>query len=284
MMIRESSAADQPELLSLLQKNTDLPMGELERFLERGQRLVALQDGVLRGFATLTPGRPGTYSFGVHVDPAVRRQGIGDNLLSQLLSTLPVDAQHVSYRCPATDEATQGFLGARGFQPWFSNELMHYFGPAFPYPELTARPYQDSDYEPWINLINEGFYPMRKALDIQPYQHYSAEEINNPATRQKMQNSGNDDDLLFYDGDQLVGMAELNESEIDTVTVVSQLRQQGYGRKIVAFCTNRLLARGIDPVTLHVVSSNSAARKLYEGMGFRFVERHDMLRLKLGQE
>ena len=284
MLIREFEAADRLEVLLLLQQNTNIPEDELDKLLERGQRLVALQDGVLRGFARLTPGRPGAYSFGVLVDPAVRRQGIGDNLWRQLLATLPGDAQHVSGGCSSADSDTHGFLQARGFKSWYGLELMHYSGPALPDSQLVVRPYCDEDYEDWIRLQNEGFYPMRQAMDIKPYLLYPEEVKSDPATRQKALDSGDDDDLLFYDGHQLVGMAIMVKVEIETVTVASHLRRRGYGRRIIADCTNRMLARGINPVTLHVVSWNADARQLYESMGYCVVEKQDVLRLRVGAE
>ena len=247
-----------------------------------GRRLVALQGGALRGFATLTSGRPRAYSLGILVDRAAQRQGIGDDLWGQLLATLPVDVQQISSGCPATDDDTHTFLSGRGFQPWFSLELMHYSGPAFPDPQLTVRSYQDQDAADWTRLINEGFYPMRRAVDVKPYQIFADGASQDPATRQRLLNFGNDDHLLFHDGEQLVGMAELVDNEIDTITVASHLRHQGYGLRIMAFCINRLLARGINPVTLHVVSWSTEARRLYESMGWQFVSQHDTLRLKLG--
>lgn len=265
-----------------MQSNIGMLEDEIEQPLALGQRLVALQAGALRGFTTLTSGRPKAYSLGILVDRDARRQGIGDSLWRQLLTTLPADAQQVSSECPAADADTHTFLLARGFQPWFSMELMHYSGRPYPDPQLTARSYEDADAADWTRLINEGFYPMREAADIQPYQIFADEADLDLATRQRLLNFGDDDHLLFYDGEQLVGMAELVDNEIATITVASHLRQLGYGLRIVAFCTNRLLARGINPVTLHVVNWSAAARRMYASMGWQCVSQHDTLRLKLG--
>lgn len=281
MLIREFDAADRSQVRLLLQQNTNMAEGELDQVLERGNRLVALRGGILRGFAWFTSGRPGVYSFSVFVDPAARRQGIGDSLWRQLLASLPGDAQQVFCGYTSTDSDAHAFLQARGFKPWYGLELMHYSGPAFPDPQLAARAYRDEDYEEWIRLQNDGFYPMRQAMDIKPYLLYPDEVKSDPATRQKALDSGDDDDLLFYDGQQLVGMAIMVKDEIETVTVASHLRRKGYGRRIIAYCTNRMLARGINPVTLHVVSWNTDARQLYESMGYRLVEKRDVLRLKL---
>jgi len=281
LLIRELAESDRSAVLSLLQ-HTTMPEEEQVRLLERGQRLVALQGEELLGFATLSPGRrPGFYSCGLLVAPSARRQGIGSQLWLELLAHRPSDVSQVSCFCPATDQAGQAWLQRHGFQPWYGLELMHYSGPAFPDPDLVVRGYQDADYEDWTRLINEGFFPMRQAMDIQPNLVYPDEVRNDPATRQKLLGLDPVNNLLFFDGDRLIGMAELEGTEIDTATVDAGERRKGYGRRIMAHCTNLMLARGINPVTLHVVSWNTAARQLYESMGWRFVSRHDAWRLRL---
>lgn len=282
MMIREYAASDHQAVVSLLQRNTDMSVAEQEQLLEQGQRLVALLDGIPRGFATLAPRRPGSYSCGMLVDTAIRRQGIGSGLWNRLLAMAPEDLRQVSCLCPATDRIGQAFLRAKGFQPWYGLELMHYSGSAFPDSGLTVRAYRDEDYDHWIRLINEGFFPMRKAMDIKPYLVYCDQTKQDPATRLKMQSRSNEDHLLFFDGGRLVGMAELENTEIDTVTVAVEHRRKGYGWRIMAHCTNVMLARGVNPVTLHVVSWNADARRLYQNMGWQFVEKQEAWRLQFG--
>ncbi len=281
MLIREFAEADRSVVLSLLQ-HTGMPEDEQVRLLERGQRLVALRGDDLLALGTLTPGRrPGFYSCGMLVAPSERRQGVGSQLWAELLANRPSDVRQISCFCPATDQAGQAWLKRHGFQPWYGLELMHYSGPALPDPDLVVRGYQDADYEDWIRLINEGFFPMRQAMDIQPNLVYPNEVRNDPATRQKLLGLDPINNLLFFDGDRLIGMAELEGTEIDTVTVDTRERRKGYGRRIMAYCTNLMLTRGIDPVTLHVVSWNAAARQLYESMGWTFVSKHDAWRLQL---
>lgn len=282
MLIRELAESDHPAVLSLLQQHTEMPAEEQTQLLERGRRLVALQGDALLGVGTLAAGRrPGFYSCGVLVAPDARRQGTGSQLWAELLANRPTDARLISCFCPATDQASQSFLRRHGFQPWYGLELMHYSGPAFPESGLVVRGYQDADYDDWIRLINEGFFPMRQAMDIQPNLVYPDEVRDDPATRQKLLGMDPANSLLFFDEDRLIGMGELEGTEIDTVTVDARERRKGYGRRIIAHCTNLMLARGINPVTLHVVSWNAAARQLYESMGWRFMARHDAWRLQL---
>ncbi|MGE5653132.1 MAG: GNAT family N-acetyltransferase [Bacillota bacterium] len=281
MEIRELAAADQPRVQSLLQQNTNMPIEEIEQALANGRRLVALQGESLCGFAALTPGSPGAYSVVIAVEPTVRRQGIGRALWKQLATTLSAEDKYVCCPCPAESVAGHAFLQAIAFAPWFSDDLMFYAGSNLPEPSLNVRPYRDEDCATWIALINEGFYPLRNANDIEPYHVFRADAADDPAFRQRFLSSG-DEKLLFYDGDQLIGLAALVGAEIDPVLVVSEQRGRGYGKQIMAYCTNRILERRIGPAKLSVVRINASARRLYESVGYRLVAQHDWFRLKLG--
>ncbi len=280
MVIREFNEADRPQTQALLRQHTTMGQDEIGQLLSEGQRLVALQDGAVCGLATLTEGLPGFYAFVDLVSPTLRRQGIGHALWRRSIAALPADAQMICCACPTQNTDDQAFLKARGFAAWFSEELMHYSGSRLPDPQLTVRPYSDTDFDNWARLINEGFYPLRKENDVRPHIIF---DVNDPATRQRLLSS-NDEKLLFYDGDQLVGLAGLIGSEIDPITVPSNQRRKGYARQILAYCTNRILDRGISPVTLGVVTQNIIARKLYESMGYRVVGKLDWFRLLLNQD
>lgn len=277
MVIQELTEGSCPKAEELLQRYTSLSSGEIRQLLNEGHRLVALQGDQVCGFAGLAPGRPGFYSLAVVVEPAVRGQGIGGALWDKLLSTLPTNAEMVCCACPSQNVTGHSFLQAKSFASWFSETLMHYTGPALPDPQLDARPYDDADFETWTRVINECFYPMRKAIDVRPYVIFDACDL---ATRRRLRDTTNKN-ILFYDGDQLVGVAGIIGSEIDPIAVVADQRRKGYGRRITAYCTNRILARGIGSVSLTVTNWNTAARKMYEEAGYRLGEQHDWYRLLL---
>jgi ribosomal protein S18 acetylase RimI-like enzyme len=193
-----------------------------------------------------------------------------------MLTRLPAGAEMICYACPSQNTAGQAFLLAKSFAPWFSEEVMQYPGPRLPDAGLVARPYTDADFETWTGTINQCFYPLRKANDIRPYIIFQHDQ----ATRERLLNADSEN-LLFYDGDRLMGLGGIVGSEIDPVAVVAAERRKGYGRRIAAYCTNLILARGLSPVTLSVAQSNSAARQLYESVGFREVQRLQWFRLLL---
>lgn len=277
MVVREFAEGNRGEAHEMLQRYTSLSSGEVGQLLNEGQRLVALQGEQVCGFAALTPGHPGFYSLAALVEPAARGRGVGGALWDKLLSTLPTDAEMVCCLCPSQNAGGQGFLQAKSFAPWFSEALMHHTGPELPDPQLTARPYSDADFDTWVRVINECFYPMRKAIDVRPHVIFDA---GNPATRQRLRDTTNEN-ILFYDGDQLVGVAGIVGSEIDPIAVVTDQRRKGYGRRITAYCTNRVLARGMSPVNLTVTTWNTAARRMYEEAGYRVAEQRDWYRLLL---
>lgn len=280
MVIREFAVADQSQVQLMLQKHTVMSKAEIEQVLAVGQRVVAVQDEAVSGFAALTPGSPGAYSVVVLVDPSQRRQGIGAAMWRHLAATLSSDDKFVCCACPAQSVAGHAFLQAMAFAPWFSDDLMHYSGPSLPDSKLTVKSYSDADILDWVRLINEGFYPLRSANDIEPYNVFKDDAASDPATRQRLLSS-DDEKLLFYDEEQLVGLAALVGSEIDPITVVSDQRGKGYGRRIMAHCTNRALERGIGLASLRVIKSNVGAHRLYESVGYRSVEQQDWFRLKL---
>ncbi len=154
---------------------------------------------------------------------------------------------------------------------------MQHCGPELPDPQLIARPYSDADYETWTRVINECFYAMRKAIDVRPHVIFNASDL---ATRQRLRDTTNEN-ILFYDGDQLVGVAGIVGSEIDPIAVVESQRRKGYGRRITAYCTNRILSSGISPARLIVTTWNTAARRMYEEAGYHLVEQRDWYRLLL---
>ena len=275
MLIREFAASDRTAAQMLLQQ-TSMQPGQIEHWLKQRHCLVASQDDAVVGLVALAPGQPGFYAFFILVEPGMRRQGIGSALGQQLMAALPADAEMICCPCPSQNVAGHAFLSAKAFAPWFTEELMHYTGPTLADPGLTVQPYTDADFEVWTGMINECFYPLRKAQDIRPHVIFK----NDRATRQRLANSGNEN-LLFYDADQLVGLAGIAGSEIDPVAVAGDQRRKGYGRRITAYCTNQILSRGISPVTLTVAASNRAARQLYESVSYRVVEQFDWFRLLL---
>lgn len=86
-------------------------------------------------------------------------------------------------------------------------------------------------------------------------------------------------------------LAVLDEAELLRMAVAPEARRRGLGRALVVAGLHRLAAAGTRTCRLEVRPSNQAARRLYEGLGFRLVgrrpayyaDREDALLYALGQ-
>ena len=112
----------------------------------------------------------------------------------------------------------------------------------------------------YIGSYNEAFYPMRKALDITPYNWYSEES----AVLEKAA----DTYLLIKDG-KLIGAVACYGNEIDDLFVRASEQGQGYGRELLLWGMNHIREKSSDPITLHVAEWNQGACELYQSVGFK---------------
>jgi GNAT superfamily N-acetyltransferase len=77
----------------------------------------------------------------------------------------------------------------------------------------------------------------------------------------------------IYEGDRLAAMigermGSLSAREISAVCTHPDFNGRGYARRLMAFLTNDLIARGLQPF-LHVSHENTRAKVMYERQGFR---------------
>ena len=113
-----------------------------------------------------------------------------------------------------------------------------------------------SDYK---TLYNEAFFPMRKALDIKPYNWYSDDEA--------IIKKSADIYLLIEDG-KLIGSVAVYCNEIDDLFVNIKEINKGYGRMLLLWAVKHIREKNDLPITLHVAEWNKGALKLYENAGF----------------
>lgn len=69
-------------------------------------------------------------------------------------------------------------------------------------------------------------------------------------------------------------------ADIGNMAVAADRRRRGIGKLLTAAALAELRSRGAEYATLGVAWTNDAARKLYEGLGFREVMRQMYLRLR----
>ena len=65
---------------------------------------------------------------------------------------------------------------------------------------------------------------------------------------------------------------QINGCTIGAVISPKEFRGKGYGKKCIYALSKRLLEEGYNYITLHVLSTNEAAKSVYEKVGFEFIE------------
>ncbi len=279
MAIRDYKESDLDTVKALVRSDNALGMDMVAYELSKGTRLV-YDDGVIKGCAIVAQaGRPGQVTVRVLVDPSCRGQGIGRMLwdaIQPLVEAPEVTMVVTFYR--GDRGHSREFFYPRGFKRWFGSHLMFYRGQRLPETHLEARPFDDTLFGEYVRLINEGFAPMREQNDIKPYRIYTDDATEDQELRKKTAQQHRENSWFFYDHGQLVGWAELDGAEIDTIAVAPEHQRQGYGRQIMHYCTNYLLDKGVDPVQLHVVETNAHVKRFYESIGFELIETYEYAR------
>ena len=127
-------------------------------------------------------------------------------------------------------------------------------------PSINLIPFSKSFFDEYMNVYNECFYPMRKALDIEPYNWYSSYS--------QIEDKAKDIFVYFADG-KMIGSVACYGNEIDDLIVRQSEQGKGYGKKLLLWALNHIRESNSDPITLHVAECNKGALKLYENTGFK---------------
>ncbi|MCM1054392.1 MAG: GNAT family N-acetyltransferase [Bacteroides sp.] len=69
---------------------------------------------------------------------------------------------------------------------------------------------------------------------------------------------------------------------IHALAVDPEVSRRGIGKEMVRFCLNYAEERGFKAIRLDAVPSNIPARRMYEGLGFRFAGEKDLKRYETG--
>ncbi|WP_288886348.1 N-acetyltransferase [uncultured Eubacterium sp.] len=111
----------------------------------------------------------------------------------------------------------------------------------------------------YMIFYNEAFYPMRRALDIEPYNWYSKErDVYDKAS----------EIYMFVINDELIGSVSCRENEIDDLFVKVSEHGKGYGKELLLWGMNHIRESNNEPIILHVAAWNKEALKLYQSIGF----------------
>ncbi|MCL2400265.1 MAG: GNAT family N-acetyltransferase [Defluviitaleaceae bacterium] len=122
-------------------------------------------------------------------------------------------------------------------------------------------PFEEKYYEQYVNLMDDCYYEMRKALNIRPYEKHSY-SLDKPMELKK------NTFILPGDNDEIIGAVTISETYIGTVAVGKKYQQQGYGRKLTQFAISYIQNCGDKTAKLAVAKWNKNAIALYKSLGF----------------
>lgn len=129
---------------------------------------------------------------------------------------------------------------------------------------ISCIPFEKKYWEEYRRIYNECFFPMRKALEIEPFNYYSEYS--------QMEKNVSHTFLYMVDG-EIAGSAACFDNEIDDLIVNPKYRKQGIGRQLVLWAVQYIRSNGYEDVILHAAEWNTAAIRLYESVGFKVTER-----------
>ena len=125
--------------------------------------------------------------------------------------------------------------------------------------ELAMIPFDEQYAREYMQIYNECFFEMRRALEVKPYHYYQSEE----------QLAERKDDIFLYMQDgEIIGSFVLCDKEIDDLIVNPKYQGQGYGKKLLHTALAMMQEKKVTPIILHVAAWNERALHLYETNGF----------------
>ena len=62
---------------------------------------------------------------------------------------------------------------------------------------------------------------------------------------------------------------------LETIEVLAEYRGRGLGRELLMRCEASAVEAGVGAIALHVDAENSAAIRMYESLGYRYVAREE---------
>jgi len=162
-------------------------------------------------------------------------------------------------------EEMRKFAKKCGYSSNWGSSRMVYNGKKFVIPELYVRNYQDEDYLEVFYLSHEAFHAMRVSTGCFPDSKVGepSEESRQAWLKYK------DDTFIYIVNNEIIGCAELEDAELDTISIKISEQGKGYGKLFTKYMTNMLIDRGYKNPVLWCVVGNKKARALYDSLGYK---------------
>ena len=139
---------------------------------------------------------------------------------------------------------------------------MKYINDSVEKSDIVCTPFETALFQEYMEIYNECFYEMRKALDIQPYNFLN--DYKQIAEKTK-------DIYLLINQGEIIGSIACYGNEIDDLIVNKKFQHKGYGKQILLWGMQHIREKSNEPITLHVAKWNNDALMLYKKVGFEIV-------------
>ena len=207
----------------------------------------------------------------IYIFPEYRHKGYG--YLAACTAERQIQSSPLLSIATAYDsknEIAKNFAEKCGFEVKSSSSVMCYQGEKFDIPELPIHKHRDEDFVEAYSMSAEAFHIMRLETGYFPD---SVPFVPDEETRKYCLETA-DDRYIYFQGDEIVGCAQLDGAELSNVSIAISHQGKGLGRAFVKFLVNEILEKGIGEPFLYCIVGNRKARQLYDSLGFREIVRN----------
>ena len=204
----------------------------------------------------------------VYIFPNYRQQGYGSLAIKECENIMNASKLHkITTAYLNNNELAGSFAKKHGYIKEFASSEMIYKGDKFDLPDLPIRQYEDKDYLEAFTLAEEAFHIMRLSTG-----YFPNSKINEPSEEsRKRWLKYADESFVYVLDNEVVGFANIDGPEIDSISIKISQQGKGFGRNFVKYLTNLILDNEKDQPYLWCVVGNKKARKLYESLGYKEV-------------
>ena len=201
----------------------------------------------------------------VNIFKAYRNKGYGAEALKEIEKM--IKSKKIIAIYGYHNEIAKQFLVKRGYKPTWASTMMRYNGEKFEVPNILVRQYRDEDYNDAFALADEAFHRMRVGTGCFP-----DSQLSKPSeeSRQRWLKYAEDEFVMELDG-EIVGYADVEDEELDTVSIKISHQNKGLGKAFIKYMTNLLIDRGVKEPILWCVVGNVNARHIYDSLGYKEV-------------
>ena len=149
---------------------------------------------------------------------------------------------------------------------YHSYEMQNHSLDKFHISTIQTRDYEEQQFHQYIDVLGEGFVPIRRSLGLEPYnwyQHYQEE-----AKQRFTELSKNKNIKGYFVNDELIGVIMVDDQEIDTICVRTDYQKQGIGGQLLLKAIQMIKEKGYNSAFLGVLAENQSATELYQKHGF----------------